>query len=243
MPTPHTPVIWQTQDTEFVLMMIHVTLGYVAYFFMAESTALRRYLEGRFGARAQVYQVLVQRYLGVFWMGIVPITVNFLLIPKTAADYGLSFINLDVSLYWTVGLSAVVLLINLGNARKPDNLAMYPQIREPNWSAGLLVSSLLSWAAYLFAYELLFRGFLLFGTVSLLGAVPAIALNACIYAIAHIPKGIKETIGAVPLGIILSWLTFYTGTIWIAFGVHVALAWSNELLSLYFHPEIKLRRL
>ena len=53
-----------------------------------------------------------------------------------------------------------------------------------------------------------------------------------------IPKGFDETIGAVPLGFLLCLLTLMAGNIWIAFLVHVAMAWTNSLTALKHHPDI-----
>ena len=61
------------------------------------------------------------------------------------------------------------------------------------------------------------------------------------YIGAHLLKKLTdsdETIGAIPLGIVLCLLTATSGTIWIAFIVHVAMAWTNSITALRFHPEI-----
>lgn len=96
----------------------------------------------------------------------------------------------------------------------------------------------LGWAIYLFGYEFLFRGVLLFPLVDSIGVWPAIAVNIALYSATHIPKGLDETIGAIPLGLVLCLLTLASGTIWIAFLVHVAMAWTNSFTALKFHPEI-----
>ena len=115
---------------------------------------------------------------------------------------------------------------------------MYPQIRTQNWNLSLLVVSALSWIAYLFAYEFLFRGILFTSSVSLLGIWPAIVLNVGIYSIVHIPKGFKESFWAIVLGVIICLLVVRTGSFWIAFFIHVVLALSNEWFSLRAHPDI-----
>ena len=99
--------------------------------------------------------------------------------------------------------------------------------------------NLLGWFLYLFGYEFLFRGVLLIPVVKALGVWPAIAINVAIYSATHIPKGLDETVGAIPLGLALCLLTLATGTIWIAFLVHVTMAWTNTLTSLKFNPEMK----
>ena len=75
--------------------------------------------------------------------------------------------------------------------------------------------------------------------VDSIGVWPAIAINIALYSATHIPKGLEETIGAIPLGLVLCILTLSTGTIWIAFLVHVVMAWTNTLTSLKFNPDMK----
>ena len=117
---------------------------------------------------------------------------------------------------------------------------MYPQIRVKEWDTQLLLLSAFSWIAYLLAYEFMFRGYLLFVSVEYLGVWPAIALNIAIYALVHVPKGIKEAVGALPLGVVLGIITIQTGNIWVAFVVHIVLALSNEWFSLKAHPDMRL---
>ena len=55
----------------------------------------------------------------------------------------------------------------------------------------------LGWFIYLFGYELLFRGILLFPLVAAIGVWPAIGVNIALYSATHIPKGVEETIDVV----------------------------------------------
>ncbi|RMF23908.1 MAG: CPBP family intramembrane metalloprotease, partial [Bacteroidetes bacterium] len=135
----------------------------------------------------------------------------------------------------------LVVVLNFFATRSPENLAMYPQLRLREWGWGHVVGSALSWAAYLLAYEFLFRGVLLFGSLPALGPVLAVALNVSLYALVHVPKGAREAFGALPLGLVLCLLTLQSETIWLAFFVHLALAWSNEWFSLWRHPEMRLK--
>jgi membrane protease YdiL (CAAX protease family) len=116
---------------------------------------------------------------------------------------------------------------------------MYPQIRKNEWNLKLILISAFSWILYLIAYEFLFRGYLLFVFLKYLNVWAAISLNVAIYALVHVPKGHKEAIGAIPLGLVLGIITLKTGSIWFAFGLHVVLALSNEWLSLRAHPDMK----
>jgi membrane protease YdiL (CAAX protease family) len=118
-------------------------------------------------------------------------------------------------------------------------LENYPQIRSRVWTKQLVVSNALAWAFYLFGYEILFRGVLFFPLVETLGFWPATAVNIALYSATHIPKGLEETIGAAILGLVLCVLTALTGTIWIAFLVHLVMAWTNSFTALKFHPDMR----
>jgi membrane protease YdiL (CAAX protease family) len=107
---------------------------------------------------------------------------------------------------------------------------------------GLLSLSASSWVAFLIAYEFMFRGFLLFSSVTVLNPAAAIGLNVAIYALAHFYKGPLEVVGAIPLGIILCYLTLHTGNIWSAVIIHSTMALSHEWFSLKAHPQMKLVR-
>jgi membrane protease YdiL (CAAX protease family) len=174
-------------------------------------------------------------------MGVAPIIICLICLPAyNLADYGLTFISQTTffSVVWTVGLCVLVVPLAYFSAKKPKNLVNYPQIRAKNWTKKIVFINALGWAIYLFGYEFLFRGVLLFPLVDSIGVWPAIAVNIALYSATHIPKGLDETIGAIPLGLVLCLLTLASGTIWIAFLVHVAMAWTNSFTALKFHPEI-----
>jgi membrane protease YdiL (CAAX protease family) len=182
--------------------------------------------------------------MGFLLMGVMPFIICFICIPDASFSYfGLTF-RADTSLFsimWIGILSAVVAPMAYFSAQKPKNLENYPQIRAKIWTRKTVFINALGWAIYLFGYELLFRGTLLFPLVDSIGVWPAIAVNIALYSATHIPKGLEETLGAIPLGLVLCILTLLSGTIWIAFIVHVIIAWTNSFTALHFHPEIHYR--
>ncbi len=182
--------------------------------------------------RKKVGWIMFWRYAGFFYYALIPGLVVFIVLQHNAAFYGLSFVNIPESLFWTAGLSIIILLIRNKSTRKPDNTAQYPQIRTAQWDTRLILKNSLGWFIYLLAYEFLFRGLLLFGLLEVFGTWPAILINTIIYSLAHIPKGNREAIAAIPFGIILCILTIRTETIWTSVFVHVALAYSNDYFAL-----------
>lgn len=231
------------QDMIFFVTILVVSGGFIAYYFLSKSGKLKKNFVQKFGKQKTLVRwVIFERLLGVLFFGIIPIATIFIFFDNGISSYGISSDNLLISIYWILGLSPLLIIMNYFNCKKEDNLAMYPQIRVNEWNTQLLLLSAFSWTAYLLAYEFMFRGYFLFVSVEYLGVWPAIALNIAIYALVHVPKGIKEAIGALPLGIVLGIITIQTGNIWVAFFVHVVLALSNEWFSLRAHPEMKFIR-
>lgn len=218
-----------------ILSISAITLAYCIYYFAWNSPALRDKYDQRFGEElAKIKWIYFVRWTGAICFGLLSLVIC-LVRGIDLESVGLGFKNAGPTLLWTLGLGLVVTVMNYFAARAADNLAMYPMIRtQPPWPRSLFVGSALTWAAYLLAYEFAFRGFLFNTCLEVMDLPLAITINIALYVLAHVAKGWKEAVGAVPLGLVLCLLTYQTGTIWIAFLVHVAMAWGNEWFSYYY---------
>ncbi|MFH1319397.1 MAG: CPBP family intramembrane glutamic endopeptidase [Bacteroidota bacterium] len=227
---------------EPVIAILYCLPGFIAYYRISASSGIYSFIRGKSGAdKEQASWVVFQRITGVIFLGLIPAFICLVLFDKTLVDYGVMIGNPVISLYWILGSGILIIIVNMIFAGKPGNMNIYPQIRAKVWSLGLIVINSVSWMAYLLAYEFLIRGFLLFSCERAFSQWQAIAINTVIYSLVHIPKGAKETIGAIPFGYILCLITFETGTIWVAFFSHVILALSNDYFSLYYNPEMKIK--
>ncbi len=233
---------WKENDLKTMLPIVSALVFFVIYWFVAQSSVIKAKFYAKNDAdTASVKHIFFTKYFGFLAMGVAPTIICLLFIKDVSlADYGLTFIPSTTvfTLVWTLGLCILVIPLAAFSAKKPKNLVNYPQIRAKKWDNSIYIKNLLGWALYLFGYEFLFRGVLLIPLVDTLGVWPAIAINIALYSATHIPKGLDETIGAIPLGLVLCLLTLASGTIWIAFIVHVAMAWTNSLTALKHHPEI-----
>ncbi|MCG8329589.1 MAG: CPBP family intramembrane metalloprotease [Chitinophagales bacterium] len=231
---------WQSDNLEAILVFLLLTIGFCVYYFGSVSQKLEARYVRKYGNDTRF--IHFGRYLGGLSIGIVPAIIMLVVTGKEISEYGVTTGNGLLSLYWILGIASIVVPMNYFNSRKEKHLAFYPNVREREWTPRLVVINAFSWAFYLFGYELMFRGLLLFGTLSLLGPWPAIILNVALYVLVHVPKNLEETVGAAPLGFLLCLITLTTGTIWVAFFVHVTLALSNFFFSLRHHPEMKVVR-
>lgn len=241
-----TDLSWHEGDLNTFLPIILSIVFFIIYWFISKSEKIKAsfFQKSEFD-QASVAHITFVRIVGFVAMGVMPALISLALLPDyPLAYYGLTFIpeTTFFSVIWTVGLSFLVVPLAYISAQKPKNLVNYPQIRAKTWTKKIMVINAVGWALYLFGYEFLFRGILLFPLAEQLGVWTAIAINVAIYSATHIPKGLEETIGAIPLGLVLCLLTLASGTIWIAFLVHVAMAWTNSFTALKFHPDIHYKR-
>jgi membrane protease YdiL (CAAX protease family) len=217
-----------------------VTSCFLLYYVLFGNESMLKYFQNKFGIeQGQLRFVLIFRISGAFIFGLVPIL--FIIFQNISfSSIGIIVKPSLLTLIIVLIFSVIPLLINYFGAKKSDNLVMYPQIRIKNWNTKLLIISALTWILYLLGYEIMIRGYLFFNCLKEIGLWPAIAVTTSIYALIHLPKGPKETIGAIPLGIVLCLITSYTGTIWAAFWIHCTLALTNEWFSIKYDKEITL---
>jgi membrane protease YdiL (CAAX protease family) len=234
---------WQNSDKNTFLPIFLALFAFEIYWFTTKSDKVKVlfYKNNNFD-QASANHITFLRILGFVTMGVVTGILSLIFIPDyTLADYGLSY-NADTALfsvYWILGLILLVIPAGYLNARKPKNLVNYPEIRARVWTRKIALMNAFGWAVYLLGYEFLFRGLLLFPLVQHLGVWTAIAINIALYSANHIAKGLDETIGAIILGFVLCLVTLASGTIWIAYFTHLALAWTNSFTALKFHPEMQ----
>ena len=234
-------VNWSISDTRVFLPIFFALMFFILYWFTAQSKKIKAFFFVKNNPdEASIKHVFFTKVFGFLSMGVIPTFLCLFFIPEfSLADYGLTIIpeTAMFTLVWAFGLSALVVPLAYFSAKKPKNLLNYPQIRARFWTKKTLLINLLGWLLYLFGYEFLFRGTLLIPLEVALGVWPAIAINVALYSATHIPKGLDETLGAIPLGVVLCLLTLASGTIWIAFIVHLAMAWTNSLTALKHNPE------
>ena len=237
---------WTDLDLRISLPLLLTLAFFSIYWFTSKSEKIKKRFYDKYDHdQASLKHIFFTKYFGFISMGILPAIFCLVFLSKlTLADLGLTFIykTAQFSIFWILGLSVLIIPLVYFSAKKPKNLVNYPQIRAKVWTKKMVFINALGWFLYLFGYEFLFRGILLIPLIEPLGMWPAIAINIALYSATHIPKGLDETIGAIPLGFVLCLLTISSGTIWIAFIVHVVMAWTNTFTALKFHPEMNLKK-
>lgn len=143
---------WQPEQAEAVYTILLAMLAVMVYWFIDQSGSLLAHFKKSLGSRTRrLRHVFVRRLVSSFFFGVLPLLVLMGTQDYTMADYGWSFHFTAFDLYWTLGLSAVMIFLSAYSARKPVSLARYPEIRARQWPPSLLLQSNLSWVLYLLA--------------------------------------------------------------------------------------------
>ena len=229
----------QTEEWLALVFFTSFALTYTAYYLVSHSKSLtKRFVNAADDGRSSVRFVLFQRAIMVLGAGVVPAIIAALFFDRQPADYGLRFEWSSRTALVLIGLvvaSGIVSII----ASKPDEiLQAYPQIRRQLWTPGTVLVNSISWAAYLLAYELMFRGYMLYVLLPY-GIWTSIAVNTVLYVAVHVPKGGSEAAGAFAYCPILCLLTLWSGSIWIAFFAHLALALGYSYSCLAANPSMR----
>jgi membrane protease YdiL (CAAX protease family) len=190
----------------------------------------------------EVVEFLSVKLTGFVFLGLFPWLFFTICYPVSFSEIGLTFGRTGIYWYLMIGAPLVAVAVMSQTAKNPKNQAVYPQMRLKTWTFRTLCISFTGWGIYLFSYEFLFRGILWFLCFYAFGFWPALAINLAVYSALHLPKGMGETLGAIPLGALVCFFTWLTGSILVAFMTHLAMAVSSEFFSLYYNPGMHFRR-
>lgn len=189
----------------------------------------------------RIREYFFYRLSGFLFLGLLTYWVALHLFDFSPDEVGIGFTLGPVGKKWVLIAAIVLPALMLLIGRSKENLWQNPKIRARHWTWSLVVLNTLSWIIYLFAYEFFFRGFLLFPCIAEFGLGWAIAINVIVYTLAHADQGRSMMIGALVFSIVLSLISFYTGNFYAAFLIHVINACSNDWISLYHHPEMRVK--
>jgi membrane protease YdiL (CAAX protease family) len=241
--------LWEDDGLRVFLLLLSAIGAYLMYWLTIESGSIRaRFMKQNDLGRGSLRFFLFNKLWGTFWFGLVSTIVARLLFPEYPLrrlglalpdDGRLMAVTLISGLILLPLLIAVAWLKNRGIARKKGDFGRYPEIGMKTWSVLTVVINAGFWSLYLFAYELLFRGVLLFLLAAELGFWPSIGINIALYSAVHIPKGAQEAVGALFLGFVFCVLALVTDSVLIPFLAHVAMAVTNCQTAFHYRSDTR----
>lgn len=166
---------------------------------------------------AAVYRM---RAVGALLLGAIPLAITVALTGLDPEAVGLCRGRPEPALRILGPLTPVILWLVARGARGAVARGEVPSVLRPRSTLRDHVLDGATWLIYLSGYELLFRGILLLGLVPTLGTSAAIAVSTSLYVLAHLHKGAGETLGSLPVGLLLASATVQSGSIAGAVVVH-----------------------
>ena len=226
-------------NTKTPLLLLAVVLIYLTWLLLHQVIFHRSFCR----PANRIGEYFYHRLSGFLFLGLVSYWIGGHRFDLSPTEMGIGF-TLNKFAQWSLMAAVVVIpALMLWIGPKKRNLWDNPKIRAQQWSWALVLFSALSWVVYLFAYEFFFRGFLLFPCIDKWGLFWAVVINVVLYSLAHLDQGWRMMIGAAVFSIVLSLISFYTGSFYTAFLIHVINACCNEWISLYHHPEMRVKGL
>lgn len=220
-----------------IIPVVLVLMAFTLYYLVISRPMMKIWLPA--GSEGHPRRIALQRLAGVFFFGILPLAWLLATKPFFPQTTGTGPISWSHTLPAILLLCPVMYLTGYLASHRSGNRKEYPQIRVNKWNGQLFLFNALSWAAYLLAYEFLFRGYLLFSLYEAGGYWPAVGINVGLYALVHLPKGWKETAGAIPFGLVICVLSLHTGNILTAFLAHLTMALSTEYFAIRANPDMQ----
>ena len=148
----------------------------------------------------------------IYWL-LVPLAAGWLLFRDKPGDYGFRIGNWKWAMILTPACLAVMALILYGVSRIPEFRSYYHK-SDIDWSEFLLHKAL-----YYFAWEFLFRGYMLFGLEKSIGK-SAIFVQTIPFVLLHLSKPFLETLACIPGGFIFGYVAYKTRSFLPCFIIH-----------------------
>jgi membrane protease YdiL (CAAX protease family) len=144
---------------------------------------------------------------------LVPLVAGWLLFRDKPWDYGIRIGRWKSSIILTAACLAAMALILYGTGKIPEFRSYY-HMHAIDWSKLLLDAAL-----YMFAWEFLFRGYMLFGLEKSIGK-SAIFVQTIPFVLLHIGKPFLETLACIPGGFVLGYVAYRTRSFLPCFIIH-----------------------
>jgi uncharacterized protein len=147
------------------------------------------------------------------------------------SDYGLTIqgVGRHVLLYGALFGAMLPLIVAVSFTQAFQNYYPFYEYVGESRRGFLLWESM--YAVQFVVLEFFFRGFLLFSLARYIG-VYAVFVMVIPYCMVHFGKPFAEVLAAIPAGVLLGYLALKTRSIWLGAALHIAVAWTMDLLSL-----------
>ena len=174
-----------------------------------------------------------------YWVGgtvfcylVLPALYIKLVMRRRLRDFGFSLKGTLKHAWIYASMFALVLPALAVVAQTKSFQRTYPFYQDAHRSAFDFLGWEIAYALQFLSLEFFFRGFLIHGLKERFGYY-SIFLAVMPYCMIHFGKPLPETLGSILAGIALGTLSLFTRSIWLGVAIHVSVALSMDILSLW----------
>jgi membrane protease YdiL (CAAX protease family) len=219
-------------DRKVMIVFLAVAVIQTISWYYTSRLFFRTYIfpDYQFEPDIYLYEYLYWFIGDFFTLFILPVLIIKLILREKLKDYGLrpgdSKIGIKISLLFIIVMIPLIWIFSTF----PDFLRTYPQLAQvrENWNTFFIFEIGLFF--YVFAWEFIWRGFMLFGLKEKFGYY-AIFIQMIPFLILHNGKPPVETFGAIIAGLALGILAWRTGSVYYCFITHAGVMFGIDLLS------------
>jgi uncharacterized protein len=219
-------------DKKIIIVLMSVAILQTLSYYFTSRRFFREYLFEKFLDHSNPYLIeyiywFVGDFLTFFILGIVIIK---LFLKENLKDYGLRFGDYKTGLkYSSIFLLVMIILIWFVSAT-PAFAEKYPHLSDAksNWNILLIYES--GMLIYMFAWEFIWRGFMLFGLEKKFGYY-SVLFQMIPFVILHNGKPFLETFGAIFGGIALGILALRTRSFYYCVVTHIGVMFTIDFIS------------
>jgi membrane protease YdiL (CAAX protease family) len=206
----------------WVILVAMIALTQFYYLTRADTIGVTAAGRGWTDMTSQPVSMLGHNLAAGLILGLIPLLIARRLCGLGFRDLGLGIGRPLVGLVWlAVGIPLAILAAKFSSAQ-PEMRAVYPL--DPGltaetgsfvWHAGLQF-------IYYSAWEILFRGILLYGLKEKFGFAGANIIQTALSVVAHFGRPFTETVSAIPAGLAFGGIARHTGSVWYVVIIHWA---------------------
>jgi uncharacterized protein len=219
--------------TELVLIIATGALG--AFYYLTRADGVGAYTTARGWTLLSAPPVPAAAHfvLAALVLGMIPALAGRQLLRMSWRELGLGLGDRRAGLAILAVAVPLALVAGYVGSQAPAMRAVYPLDPSVTGTAADFVPYALTEFLYYGAWEVLFRGVLLFGLARSVGAPMAVTLTMTLSVLAHFGRPMNETFAAIPGGILFAMIALRTRSIWYVAIPHWLMAVSMEWMILH----------
>ncbi len=204
----------------WVILVAMIALTQFYYWVRADTIGVTSVGRGWVDMTSQPVSMVVHNLSAGLILGLIPMICAWGLCGMGFRDFGLGIGRPRRGLIWlAIGIPVAILAAKFSSGQA-EMRAVYPLDPGLTAETGPFVRHAGLQLVYYSAWEILFRGILLYGLKEKFGFASANIIQTALSVVAHFGRPFTETFSAIPAGLAFGGIARHTGSVWYVVIIH-----------------------